>query len=413
MARVFSRAYVTQEGFHPECFIVHSVADISGHVDSKTKNWPHLGIAQYYQFHILMELATVDNPSPRVVVQGRQSTAGDEIFRGLFEHAFHACDDLTPIFEDPDDKIDWSTIGPSQRKEKVEATLAQFKSTMQKGYVQWSYSADEFDSLVASWNLLDSEEPIPFHWLNGVTLTTESPLSYKLWPCKKGQSVVAAGAPLSPVTEIRQAMARTLSTTSLAVRGPGLVLVPGDHNPFDPIEVADRNKNNPWSTTSLAVRGPGLVLVPGDHNPFDPIEVADRNKNNPWRDFAVGMVVLVRPPSDEREAKTDGFYIGRLVDAPEAAPDEIREEDDFYVGIHWWGRKRNSQELSWNDWTVKWEAQTGASGLSIQAISIKTVGAEVQMNADGGFRKLIQNLKYINYYRHLWFGLSHSEWKRT
>jgi hypothetical protein len=379
MISVFHDAYQTAEGLRPNVSIVRYVANISEHLDSLTKAWANLGIAQYYQFHIF---ADPDSPDRRPLVRGRQSTAGDEIFRGLFKHAFHACDDNTAIFDQPEQRIIWEDIQPSQRKPRNVASLAQFKATIMKGNEQWGYSADQFEGLKDMWELLDSEDPLPFHWL-----------SSGLWPCSKGSDEAATA-----VVGVQAPLTDHVRSSSLQLSSPTRVLRLGD-----PAQRLDE---------SLANRGPGQVLSEGDVNPFSNHEVVTRNKLFPWRGFSPGMKVLIEPESSSAEAKTDGFWLGELVERPadDRDSDSEGDADDFFVGVHWWGRKKGSSERSWFDEKCKWEPQKSDQGLSIDTISIGTVACEVNMNADGGFRKTDTNLNYLNYYRNHWFKMESKEW---
>ena len=378
MIGVFHDAYQTAEGLRPNVSIVRYVANISEHTDNLTKAWANLGIAQYYQFHIF---ADPDSPDRRPLVRGRQSTAGDEIFRGLFKHAFHACDDNTAIFDQPGQRILWDDIPPSQRKPRNAASLAQFRATMAKGNEQWGYSADQFKGLKDMWELLDSEEPLPFHWL-----------SSGLWPCVKGSDEAAAAVVGDHAPLIDHVLSPRLQLSS---RTPVL---------GDPAQVLELE--------SLANRGPGQVLSDADVNPFSNNEVVSRNRRFPWRGFSPGMKVLIEPINTSREAKTDGFWLGELVERPDNDGDGDSEvdADDFFVGIHWWGRKKGSYQRSWFHEKCKWEPQTSGQGLSIDTISIDTVACEVNMNADGGFRKNDTNLNYLNYYRNHWFKMESKEW---
>lgn len=133
MAEVFTQAYLTVEGFRPAVSTVHSVANISDHVDPITSDWSLYGIAQYYQFHIFAE-RTPDGRIEQPLIRGRQSTVGDEIFSGLWRNAFHSCDTSTPIFDEPTQQIEWEEIGPSQLKERNEKSLEEYKKTILKGH---------------------------------------------------------------------------------------------------------------------------------------------------------------------------------------------------------------------------------------------------------------------------------------
>lgn len=185
MCQVFSKAYKTREGLYPAVHVVNSVANISDHVDGITSCWNSYGIAQYYQFHISAETDSETDPeSERNLIQprvrARQSTVGDELFRGLFKHAFHSCEENSPIFDEPHQKIEWDKICPSQRKERNEKALAEYVKTIEKGYEQWGYDEEQLTGLIQMWDLLNSEEPLPFHWLVNESTST---LGYPLWPC--------------------------------------------------------------------------------------------------------------------------------------------------------------------------------------------------------------------------------------
>jgi hypothetical protein len=360
--------------------IVHYVANISEHVDGFTKAWSNFGVAQYYQFHLF---ADPDRTDRRPLVRGRQSTVGDEIFRGLFKHAFHSCDDHTPIFDDPVQRIRWKEITPSQRKPRNAPTLVQYKATIAKGEEQWGYSADQFSALRDMWELLNSEDPLQFHWLDS-----------GLWPCIKGsidEPAAAVGGASAPLTDHVRSSGR-----APPVRAP----VPA---------LADSESGQLATHESLATRGPGQVLREDDVNPWDNGEVTARNKDFPWRGFAPEMMVLIEPDRASAEAESDGFWLGQLVDRPDDGVDRD-DEKDFFVGVHWWGRKKTSSKRPWFEEKCKWEPQQGTKGPLIDTISIDTVGTEVKMNADGGFSKRELNLHNINYYRRLWFGMSDGVW---
>lgn len=365
MAQVFREAYVTTENMRPNVTIVRSVANVSDHVDAMTRSWANHGIAQYYQFHVYCRSDPFQPDTPPIPrVRGRQSTTGDEAFRGLFKVASQACADSTPIFDKPDQRIDWEAVGPSQRKAVTANTLQQFKNTIVKGHDQWELSQDQFDALEKMWDLLDSLDPINFHWLE------QSPtLGYAIWPFKKAVPHLAQSS------------------------SPLLRLSGSDSDPHRAaLEV-------------LAKRGPGSLNL---DNPWDPMQVQARNALDPWKGFSPGSIVLIQPPENDEESKFDGFWLGELLpDAPEAKSGEDRDPEDFFVGVHWWARKSQSvaAKLSWCDWKCRWEPQKNPLGLSIDAISIDTVGCEVTMNNDGTFAKNGLTLGYINHYRKQWFDM--------
>jgi hypothetical protein len=121
------------------------------------------------------------------------------------------------------------------------------------------------------------------------------------------------------------------------------------------------------------------------------------------------MMVLIEPNHKSVEAKRDGFWLGQLVDRPDDGV--VRDdENDFFVGVHWWGRKKASSQRSWFEEKCKWEPQKGADGPLIDTISIDTVGTEVKMNTDGGFSKRDLNLSNINFYRRSWFEMEAESW---
>jgi len=356
---VFRAAYVTAEGFHPRVHKVRQVANISDAVDSMTKNFGDYGIAQYYQFRIFFDIEGNDR-APRV--QGRQSTVGDESFRSLNKRAGQACSDSTPIFDNPADQIVWPEIPAAQLKEKKPKPLAEYKKTIGIGSEQWTYSEDQQEALFAMWHLLASEEPIEFHWLNET-----DDLAYHLWPFRKSSASLLN-------RESKVAMAREPE----------------------------------W----LSNRGPGSGVA---DNPFDPLDVQKAREVDPLRSFKPGMTVLIRPDAlDNNKVDAtgtyDGFWLGRLVETPDPVQGEIREEEDVYIGFHFWGRKKKSVKLPWFHRSCAWEAQRSANGLAVQAISVDSIGTEVKLNKTGVFTNSNQNLDYINYYRDLWFKLEKNEW---
>lgn len=256
---------------------------------------------------------------------------------------------------------------------------------------------------------MQSGEPLNFHWLASESSSTsgrkDPSVTYPLWPFKGAAqySVPAAGS-----GSLRSGLGDPVDVLENASSSGSFRESESDSDddaPLRPTGISTR--------TSLAKRGPGMSLSQGDINPFDNKEVKERNQRDPWRDFRVGMIVLVQPSDGAAEATTDGFWLGQLAATPEAKSDEERDPDDFYVGVHWWARKRNAaqRKLSWCHWQCKWEPQTGAGGeLLIDAVSIDTIGCEVFLNTDGTFKKEALNLSYINYFRDRWFGLSKEEW---
>ena len=368
MARVFREAYMTPECFKPNVTIVNEVANISEHVDPITKAWPNLGIAQYYQFHICTKPSLEAGVDRIPHVRGRESTVGDETFRGLFKEAAQSCTVSTPIFDSDGDRIVWEKIPAAQLKrndqttsEKTTLALQKYLQTIEKGSVQWGYTDRQLDDLIAMWNLLDSSAPIPFHWQR--TLDT---LGYPLLPFLKAGPQVP-----SPLFNVGQGQ---------------------DGNDID-----------------LAIRGPGSGKF---NNPFDPQAVARLNQSDPMRNFEIGMVVLIRPPSLDDDQHKDGFYIGRLIPLTEVIDPGTFQDDsgDAFVGIHWWGRKKRSKKLPWFHARCKWEPQAMGKAYHVDRISIGTVATEVFVNTSGSFKRTQKNLDYINFYRRNWFQLGAEEW---
>ena len=98
---------------------------------------------------------------------------GDEEFRGLFRQSHMSCAEWSSVFTVPGDSIEWSEIPPAQLRDPLgEKALAEYKSTIKKGFHQWNYSEEEFTSLVALYNLMASTEPLPFHWYTLLLLLT-------------------------------------------------------------------------------------------------------------------------------------------------------------------------------------------------------------------------------------------------
>jgi len=364
MARVFREAYTTPECFKPNVTIVKEVANISEHVDPITQSWPNLGIAQYYQFHICVKPSLEAGVDRIPHVRGRESTVGDEIFRGLFKQAAQSCTVSNPIFDRDGDRIVWEKIPAAQLKrndqttrEKTTLALSKYVQTIEKGAVQWGYTDRQADDLIAMYDLLDSSAPIPFHWHRKLDT-----LGYPLLPFLKAGPQVP-----SPLFSVGQ-----------------------DGGDMD-----------------YAIRGPGSGKL---NNPFDPHEAARLNQSDPMRTFKIGMVVLVRPPS--LDDNKDGFYIGKLIPLAEVIEPGTFQDDsgDVFVGIHWWGRKRRSKELPWFHARCKWEPQARGKAYQVDRISIGTVATEVLVNGTGSFKRSQQNLDYINFYCRNWFELGAEEW---
>ena len=138
-----------------------------------TRNWSNYGLAQYYQLRIFAErvgsglvlyytilyytilyytilyysyilYCTILYHTIQyytilyytIVIQprisGRQSTVGDEVFRGLFKYAFHSCDKSSAIFDKQDQAVHWEKIGPSQPNPCSAKSLQEYKNTIGK-----------------------------------------------------------------------------------------------------------------------------------------------------------------------------------------------------------------------------------------------------------------------------------------
>ena len=277
------------------------------------------------------------------------------------------------------------------------------------------------------WELLESEEPLHFHWLASESSSgrRDPSITYPLWPFKKdtqysgsgpGSGSMRSDQLLNVPGDIEELMAEeghSFSESESDSDDDALLRPTGPPSISDSDDDAPLRRTGTVSETSLANRGPGMSLPQDDVNPFDNNEVEDRNRRDPWRGFKEGMIVIVRPADGAAEVKTDGFWLGQLVATPGAKSDEERDPDDFYVGVHWWARKKIAaqRKLSWRDRQCKWEPQMGAGGVFlIDAVSIGTIGCEVFLNTHGTFKKDPQNLDYINYFRKDWFGLSKEDW---
>lgn len=281
-------------------------------------------------------------------------------------------------------EFDGSSLSTSLSSETLFPFISLLFSPLGNG--QWGYSVEQFQGLQQTWELLNSEEPLPFQWLESSTRD----ISYPLWPFKKGSQVTVS----ETLSESENDEFEFLSDT-------------------DSMEIKSQSasEDRPW-----VQRGPGMLLAEGDVNPWSNEEVTRRNAADPMRGFQFGMMVLIEPVAESDEAKNDGFWLGQLVEPPQEKLQDARAIDakDYYVGVHWWARKKGSTRLSWCDWGCKWEAQKGHGGsLSIDAISIGAIGCEIQMNTDGTFRKDRQNLTYFNYYRSSWCNFDGEEdWKK-
>ena len=280
-------------------------------------------------------------------------------------------------------ELDGSSLSTSLSSETLFPSISLLLSPL--GHGQWGYSVEQFEGLQQMWELLNSEEPLHFQWLESSTRV----ISYPLWPFKKGSQVTDSETLLEPEDDEIQPASGIVEIKSLPA-----------------------SEDRPW-----VQRGPGMVLPEGDVNPWSNREVTKRNEADPMRGFKLGMMVLLQPGAESAEAKNDGFWLGQLVEPPEEKLQDAREidETDYYVGVHWWARKRGSAGLSWCDWGCKWEAQKGYRGsLSIDVISIGAIGCEINMNADGTFKKERQNLGYLNFFRNSWFEFDEEEdWKKN
>jgi hypothetical protein len=460
MAEIFEGAYCTAQGKRPTVSIVTEVANISDHVDKKTSNWSALGIAQYYQFHIFCDSDGVSQ------VRARQSSTGDEEFRGLHRRSYESCTTETSILEDPNDRIIWKDIGPAQRKEIPYDTLIHYKDTMRKAYDQWGFSDDQFESLTNLWKLLDSPDDIPFHWFKPITGTHGKPLL----PFKRllySGSVPAPAPAVGPATHGMPDSKSEVSTCqpgvpggALARRGPGSV----GYNPFCPIssmQIASSSRLSQPGVPggALARRGPGSV----GYNPFCPIssmQIASsshlsagrgvtgtrstvaavsaalaavaavggepgngmssvregKSQTTPytgWHPFVVGDDVLIRP--DEMDEFKDGFWLGRLVDTPPPDPndpDDIRQEGAVYIGVHWYARKPTCLEKKRPWYQAKFELQYikarswAPERPHVTAVQKSTITQVISLNKNGSITKKGGHWDNVNYVRKRYWDLA-------
>ena len=59
-----------------------------------------------------------------------------------------SCAEYSSVFTVPGDSIKLSEIPPAQLRDPLdEKALAEYKSTIKKGFHQWNYSSEEFTSL--------------------------------------------------------------------------------------------------------------------------------------------------------------------------------------------------------------------------------------------------------------------------
>lgn len=349
--------------------MVYNVANISDHVDAKTAHWSDLGIAQYYQFQ-LTRVPVTDSKGEdfTVVIKGRESTAGDETFRGLFKHAHMSCSEHTEVFDKRSDHIDWSSIPDGQLADPCsEKTLKEYKKTIGAGWHQWNYTEEQFESLRKLYELMASNAPLPFHWYDEKIPGPGEP--YTLLPFKKTASIAQSNALMSLDSD----------------------------SEYDP-------------TCPLATRGPG---APISGNSFDPVACAELRSADSKMGFQLGTVVVIRPSAcDEGD---DGFWLGKICETPALQEDEYREEDETYVGIHWYDKKAGCRDRQWNWRQCKWEGQMTGTGSEkrdhIEAQPIKVVGCELKLNTDGSINKQSETgLQYLNFYRRMWFELPPCQW---
>ena len=394
---IFTECFQTDRGYKPVCQLMHQVANISDHVDPKTKDWSDNGIAQYYQFELRMDEAGV------VQVRARESTAGDEVFRGLSRVAHMSCSESTPVWDQDDDSIRWNEIPAAKLKEPNPQALKHYLDTIKAGWHQWGYSHDQFTGLTREYERLDCRDPIPFHWFD----RDIEGLDYPLLPFKKGRpGPAAAGADGSDSATQMQSDREENSFSGNESDDMDEKLVPkaqraerdAEENQSGELVDKDSDADTPPS------RGPGSVINP--HNiVFDPQARERLRESDPMMGFKLGMDVCIRATDDE----VDGFWLGRLCDAPPVKEgDPTRDEDEYYVGIHWYGKKSNAKRdnLQWNQRGCKWELQylLGPEPRQpfVEAHPISVVGNQVELTKEGALKRSAGNLNYINWSRKTW-----------
>jgi hypothetical protein len=440
MSKIFEGAFTTREGHHPQVSTITAVANISDHVDSKTKHWASLGVAQYYQFHLFMKGAMPH-------IRARESTTGLETFRGLFKSSRMSCTDSNSIFEEEEKGVGivWGEIEPAQRRVTPDETSAEYHKTIMKVLDFKGLSNGEFGALCAMYNLVRATEPIPFHWSEPLKDSTHGKplLPFKNTYLKPSSVVLDAAAgsvalaralsesnkhkvgadcesELSSEVALRVAAAKDnyeRSDIDEACNFGPEGAIPGASEADSDADVALVRKPvvNLGDMTAaktkilagvpggaLASRGPGSL----DNNPFNPVEVQRRRQTEPLYPFELNQIVIIEPEFGT-DNNNQGFWIGKLVATPLAGDFENRKADKTYVGVHWYDRKRTKRtNVLWN--AAKFVAQTTEVQSQtvdfIEAVEIDVVGCNILLNKDGSISKTpAWCYAYVNYWRKQWF----------
>lgn len=393
---IFTECFATEKGYKPVCQVLNQVANISEHVEPKLQDWSDNGITQYYQFELSMDEAGV------VQVRARESTAGDEVFRGLSRVAHMSCSESTPVWDRDDDSIEWNEIPAAKLKEPNPQAVKQYRDTIAAGYRQWGYSDEQFTSLTREYERLKCRDPIPFHWFD----RDIEGLDYPLLPFKKGRpGPAAAGSGADGSGSATPMLSDSEENVFSDIGSDDEKLVAKTQRAA---EVTQSGEVEDFEADTPPSRGPGSAINP--HNiVFDPQARERLRETDPMMGFKVGMDVCIRATDDDSEV--DGFWLGRLCDAPPVKEgDPTREEDEYYVGIHWYGKKINAKRhnLQWNQRGCRWELQylVGPDHEPrqpfVEAHPISVVGNEVQLTKEGALKRTRVNLDYINWSRKTW-----------
>jgi hypothetical protein len=408
---IFTECFCSSEGYEPVCQVMNQVGNISDHVDPKLKVWSDNGITQYYQFELRMDEAGV------VQVRARESTAGDEVFRGLSRVAHMSCSESTPVWDQDGDSIRWNEIPDAKLKEPNPQAEKQYMATIEAGWRQWGYSDEQFTGLTREYERLARRDPIPFHWFD----RDIEGLDYSLLPFKKGRpGPAAAGSgadgsgsatPMQSDCEDNLVSDNESDSEDIdekLVRRPETRRTEVTQLQSGELVDEDYVPDTPPS------RGPGSAINP--HNiVFHPQERERLRETDPMMGFKVGMDVCIR----SKDGADDGFWLGRLCDAPPVKEgDPTREEDEAYLGIHWYGKKSSAKRdnLQWNQRGCKWELQylvgPGPQQPFVEAQPISVVGSQVQFTKDGALKKTPLNLDYINWSRKMWGAVNARRWTK-
>lgn len=267
----------------PEIVFLRSVANVSDALNpimarEMTSNPRHDGLMSYRQF----KLGTLDSTP---FVQVRKLARGDEIYRGLDPQTMS-----TPLFKPLSPGLQWENVGPAQAKETSADDISQYRKTIKNAKLQWGLTEPQETRLSECVAVLESTEPLPFHWVEQNLLLMEGPEKQQL---------------LSQHTN-----------GGLIVQDPEYDEVEGD------------------------VSEPDLVaLEPVTSNPWDPQHVAEMNRS-PLLPFHLYDLVVCNSGGDADS--DDPFFIARIVsvDNPPRWQDvDGATEHDRLVKVHWWDKR--------------------------------------------------------------------------